>query len=167
MLPCPLHPQLCEVILLQFQLAWGSHLKPGRKEASRGFEPRSLDSESRVPTVTPRGRCMNHRQNRTSFKLAIMMPCSTQHSCCPRETQILPAGGMQELECHTIRRKSCQYSMRLPIPAMLALLRNIIQYESICIQTSERRMYQQSIARAHNEMGCRSNFLQGSTSSSG
>ena len=26
-----------------------------RKEASRGFEPRSLDSESRVLTVTPRG----------------------------------------------------------------------------------------------------------------
>ena len=30
---------------------------PGfRKKASRGFEPRSLDSESRVLTVTPRGR---------------------------------------------------------------------------------------------------------------
>ena len=27
------------------------------KEASRGFEPRSLDSESRVLTVTPRGHC--------------------------------------------------------------------------------------------------------------
>ena len=27
-----------------------------RKKASRGFEPRSLDSESRVLTVTPRGR---------------------------------------------------------------------------------------------------------------
>ena len=29
------------------------------KEASRGFEPRSLDSESRVLTVTPRGHVMN------------------------------------------------------------------------------------------------------------
>ena len=27
------------------------------KEASRGFEPRSLDSESRVLTITPRGHC--------------------------------------------------------------------------------------------------------------
>ena len=27
-----------------------------QKEASRGFEPRSLDSESRVLTVTPRGQ---------------------------------------------------------------------------------------------------------------
>ena len=26
-----------------------------REKASRGFEPRSLDSESRVPTITPRG----------------------------------------------------------------------------------------------------------------
>ena len=34
-----------------------SHLSVGRsrKKASRGFEPRSLDSESRVLTVTPRG----------------------------------------------------------------------------------------------------------------
>ena len=34
-----------------------SHLFVGcsRKKASRGFEPRSLDSESRVLTVTPRG----------------------------------------------------------------------------------------------------------------
>ena len=30
-------------------------LQPERKKASRGFEPRSLDSESRVLTVTPRG----------------------------------------------------------------------------------------------------------------
>ena len=29
------------------------------KKASRGFEPRSLDSESRVLTVTPRGRLEN------------------------------------------------------------------------------------------------------------
>ena len=28
------------------------------KEASRGFEPRSLDSESRVLTVTPRGQLL-------------------------------------------------------------------------------------------------------------
>ena len=33
-----------------------------QKEASRGFEPRSLDSESRVLTVTPRGQL-----NATSF----------------------------------------------------------------------------------------------------
>ena len=34
---------------------------PAKKEASRGFEPRSLDSESRVLTVTPRGR-LTHTQ---------------------------------------------------------------------------------------------------------
>ena len=32
-----------------------------RGEASRGFEPRSLDSESRVLTVTPRGRLAARR----------------------------------------------------------------------------------------------------------
>ncbi len=32
-----------------------------RAKASRGFEPRSLDSESRVLTVTPRGRLHTHR----------------------------------------------------------------------------------------------------------
>ena len=31
------------------------------KEASRGFEPRSLDSESRVLTVTPRGQVARRR----------------------------------------------------------------------------------------------------------
>ena len=30
--------------------------RPKNKKASRGFEPRSLDSESRVPAVTPRGQ---------------------------------------------------------------------------------------------------------------
>ena len=34
----------------------GAWMRMG-KEASRGFEPRSLDSESRVLTVTPRGHC--------------------------------------------------------------------------------------------------------------
>ena len=32
------------------------------KEASRGFEPRSLDSESRVLTVTPRGQLLIFRK---------------------------------------------------------------------------------------------------------
>ena len=31
-------------------------------KASRGFEPRSLDSESRVLTVTPRGHMLGRRQ---------------------------------------------------------------------------------------------------------
>ena len=41
------------VFSVQFSKIW--------RETSRGFEPRSLDSESRVLTVTPRGRL--HRQN--------------------------------------------------------------------------------------------------------
>ena len=36
--------------------------QPLGAEASRGFEPRSLDSESRVLTVTPRGHGVNWRQ---------------------------------------------------------------------------------------------------------
>ena len=36
----------------------GAWMRMG-KEASRGFEPRSLDSESRVLTVTPRGHCFS------------------------------------------------------------------------------------------------------------
>ena len=51
---------------LNFQAA-ASHCRVGRhmvrtygleRKASRGFEPRSLDSESRVLTVTPRGRML-------------------------------------------------------------------------------------------------------------
>ena len=34
-------------------------LRGGEQEASRGFEPRSLDSESRVLTVTPRGHAQS------------------------------------------------------------------------------------------------------------
>ena len=48
-------------LLWQRAFAWeGGCMRtshPGeRQEASRGFEPRSLDSESRMLTVTPRGQ---------------------------------------------------------------------------------------------------------------
>ena len=41
----------------ELQVTWTSaNKKTTRHKASRGFEPRSLDSESRVLAVTPRGR---------------------------------------------------------------------------------------------------------------
>ena len=36
-----------------------------QQEDPRGFEPRSLDSESRVLTVTPRDQMMNVRKTKT------------------------------------------------------------------------------------------------------
>ena len=46
-------PELC--IWLHFKMSWLMHIWSEAKEPSRGFEPRSLDSGSRVLTVTPRG----------------------------------------------------------------------------------------------------------------
>ena len=37
-----------------------AHVRDAEQETSRGFEPRSLDSESRVLTVTPRGHVQTH-----------------------------------------------------------------------------------------------------------
>ena len=70
------------------------HKAPLAKKASRGFEPRSLDSESRVLTVTPRGRLATV----SGVSLALLCPglglglagrCST-----PRRggLQLRPAG---------------------------------------------------------------------------
>ena len=65
--------------------AWHNHTKePGWKEgsagpgakASRGFEPRSLDSESRVLTVTPRG----HARGVLSFRFACTCRMPRSHS---------------------------------------------------------------------------------------
>ena len=36
----------------------------GQQEVPRGFEPRSLDSESRMLTVTPRDQMLNFRRPR-------------------------------------------------------------------------------------------------------
>ena len=44
----------------------GGSAGPGAK-ASRGFEPRSLDSESRVLTVTPRGQVKRFRSLKSLF----------------------------------------------------------------------------------------------------
>ena len=41
------------------------------KEASRGFEPRSLDSESRVLTVTPRGHVVEFESQKMSMDIGI------------------------------------------------------------------------------------------------
>ena len=55
--------------------------EPLHKEASRGFEPRSLDSESRVLTVTPRGRLTCHRgRSAARLQVAWMPPPSAKNS---------------------------------------------------------------------------------------
>ena len=48
-------------------------IKCSAKKASRGFEPRSLDSESRVLTVTPRG-LLNTRSSHASSSATIWCP---------------------------------------------------------------------------------------------
>ena len=41
----------------------------GKQKASRGFEPRSLDSESRVLTVTPRGQMLRGTRKHHTLSL--------------------------------------------------------------------------------------------------
>ena len=58
------------------------HSQPPRvaeQKASRGFEPRSLDSESRVLTVTPRGQMLGgHLEAQwVSAALIPMQPCGS------------------------------------------------------------------------------------------
>ena len=56
----------------------------GLRKASRGFEPRSLDSESRVLTVTPRGRVVQRNPKRAKVRghgwLCILAPRTTNNS---------------------------------------------------------------------------------------
>ena len=60
--------------------------RPLHKEASRGFEPRSLDSESRVLTVTPRGRVIAG-----TLQSHIPSFCNTDSNVhCRRHTAIAP-----------------------------------------------------------------------------
>ena len=49
--------------------------KPLYKEASRGFEPRSLDSESRVLTVTPRGQLTCHHCRSSVYRVVALSAC--------------------------------------------------------------------------------------------
>ena len=53
----------CRPLRWSYEDFTGSSLDDHTREASRGFEPRSLDSESRVLTVTPRGQMHTHAIN--------------------------------------------------------------------------------------------------------